>query len=329
MLTRQRLDTGLIQDADQPLQNEDKVTLEQAHWNGGGDGREDTKSGCVGDGLVAALLLLLGLPSCLIPSAGLLGMMYRAIHVCAYLVDGANITALGDDGFAGELAFFELRTLGIVLRLRAVVPNGGVLVARQDGASFRLHPVGGADLDQLRFRGDGLRDVRVYLRLIAGWVGALVTLLAKVIPKQQLVVACALRAIGAIASGRHKLGVPLVEGGILEDEENIGRNPELEIADGQKNSRWLVSVGVDLFEASLERLFLLIDWQLRQQQRMPYPDAIGIERLNRCGCKVALSLRRCATKAGVFPTLAAICSMLYLGSSKSSKARKPCASSIG
>ena len=36
-----------------------------------------------------------------------------------------------------------------------------------------------------------------------------------------------------------------------------------------------------------------------------------------------------ATNAGVLPTFAAICSMLYLGSPKSSKARKPCASSIG
>lgn len=99
--------------------------------------------------------------------------------------------------------------------------------------------------------------------------------------------ACALRAIGATASSRHKLRVPLIEGRILEDEEDIGRNPELEIADGQENSRWFVSVGVDLFEASFECLLLLVGWQLRQQQRMPYPDTIGVERLDRCGCKVA------------------------------------------
>ena len=35
-----------------------------------------------------------------------------------------------------------------------------------------------------------------------------------------------------------------------------------------------------------------------------------------------------ATETGDLPAFAAICSMLYLGSSKSSKARSPCASSI-
>ena len=39
-----------------------------------------------------------------------------------------------------------------------------------------LHAVGGADLYQLRFRGDGLGNVCVYLGLTASWVGALVAL---------------------------------------------------------------------------------------------------------------------------------------------------------
>jgi hypothetical protein len=46
-------------------------------------------------------------------------------------------------------------------------------VAKQDGAAFLLHTVGGADLNQLRFRGDGLGNVRVYLGLIVSWVAAL------------------------------------------------------------------------------------------------------------------------------------------------------------
>jgi len=43
-----------------------------------------------------------------------------------------------------------------------------------------------------------------HLRLIAAWVGASVAMSAEVIAKQQLVMACALRAVSATASGRHK-----------------------------------------------------------------------------------------------------------------------------
>jgi hypothetical protein len=57
-------------------------------------------------------------------------MMHRAIRVRTYLVDSADIASLGDDGFGGELALFELGPLGVIFRLRAVIPNGGVLVAR-------------------------------------------------------------------------------------------------------------------------------------------------------------------------------------------------------
>ena len=63
MLTRQRLNARLIQDCDQLLQNEKEITLEQTHWNGDGDGRENTKPGSVRNGLVVALLLLLGYPA--------------------------------------------------------------------------------------------------------------------------------------------------------------------------------------------------------------------------------------------------------------------------
>ena len=43
---------------------------------------------------------------------------------------------------------------------------------------------------------------------------------------------------------------------------------------------------VYLFEASGERLFLLVGGQLRQQQRMAYADLIGIERFDGSGHKV-------------------------------------------
>jgi hypothetical protein len=70
--------------------------------------------------LVAALHLLFGLPSLLIiPATGLLGMMYRTIQIRTYLLNGAHITTLGDDGLGDVLALLELGALGVVLRLRA------------------------------------------------------------------------------------------------------------------------------------------------------------------------------------------------------------------
>jgi hypothetical protein len=121
MLTRQRLDARFIQGRHKLLQNEEEIALEQSPRDGGGDGREDAKSGRVGDGLVTALLLLLCLPSNLIPSAGLLGMMYRAGHVGAYLVDSTNITAFGNDGVGRVLTLLELGTLRLVVGLGPVI----------------------------------------------------------------------------------------------------------------------------------------------------------------------------------------------------------------
>jgi hypothetical protein len=62
MLPCQHLNARLIQEAGQLLQNEDAVTLEQVHWNGGGDCREDTKLCCVGDSLIESLLFLFDPP---------------------------------------------------------------------------------------------------------------------------------------------------------------------------------------------------------------------------------------------------------------------------
>ena len=221
MLPRQHLDAVLVHDAYQLLKDEKQVTLHQANRNGGADSGEDTEAGRVGDGLFLALLLLLGLPLLIVAAGLLLRMMDRAGWIGAHLMDGANVAAFGDDGLGGELAHLELRPLGVVLRLRLVVPNRGVLVARQYRAAFFLCAVGGADLHQLRFRGDGLGDVRRDLGLIAGGVGAAVALPSEVIAKQQLVVACPLGAIGTTASGGDKLRVALVERRIFQDEQDI------------------------------------------------------------------------------------------------------------
>lgn len=67
------------------------------------------------------------------------------------------------------LASSRLRQLGLFFGLRLFVPNRGVLVTREKLASLLL-PVSGADLDNLRLRGDLFGDVSLHFRLIAGWV---------------------------------------------------------------------------------------------------------------------------------------------------------------
>ena len=157
--------------------------------------------------------------------------MDGASRIGTYLVEGANITALGDDGLGGELAHFELGPLGIVFRLWLVIPNGGVLVAGQYRAAFFLSTVGGADLHELRLRCYGLRDVSRNLRLIAIGVGASVALPSGVIAKQQFVVSCPFRAVGTTASSGNKLRVAFVERRIFQDQQNIAVNPELQVSD--------------------------------------------------------------------------------------------------
>ena len=58
-------------------------------------------------------------------------MMHRASGIGADLVDGADIAALGNDGVRRELAHLELGALRLILGLRLLVPNCGVLVARK------------------------------------------------------------------------------------------------------------------------------------------------------------------------------------------------------
>ena len=99
--------------------------------------------------------------------------MDGASRIGAYLMDSANVAAFGDDGLRSELAHLELRPLGVLLRFRPVVPNRRVFVTRQDLTTVLLCAVGRADLYQFRLGSDGFGNVRVQLRLIAGWVGAL------------------------------------------------------------------------------------------------------------------------------------------------------------
>ena len=70
----------------------------------------------------------------------------------------------------------------------------------------------------------------------------------------------------------------LSNGAIFEDEQDVLLNPELQIADGEKNALGLLSACAPiLLEASGECLFLLVGWQLRQQQRMADADLLAVE----------------------------------------------------
>ncbi|WP_263415293.1 hypothetical protein [Terriglobus albidus] len=91
----------------------------------------------------------------------------------------------------------------------------------------------------------------------AVWVGAGV-LFAEV-GEEEFVVACPLRAINAASGNGDEMSLALVEGSVFEEEQDVRLNPELKIADGQKNaSRLLPARAPIFFETSRERLLLLV-----------------------------------------------------------------------
>ena len=205
-----------------------------------------------------------------------------------------------------------------------------VSVAGQYRAPIFLCAIGCADLYQLWFRRDGSarRALRLW-QLIAIGVGASVTLPSEVIAEQQFVVAGAFGAVGTTASGGNKLGVALVERRIFQ--RSTGYCCQSRIAGyGQATGYGRVSIRRCRPLCSKPRARLLAD------RRAALPTAThGLRQSHR-----HRTLRRQriqgrsisaleATKTGDLPTFTAICSMLYLGSSKASNARNPCASSIG
>jgi hypothetical protein len=117
-------------------------------------------------------------------------------------------------------------------------------------------------------------------------VGTTVALSAEVVTKQQLVMPGAFGAVGTTARRGHKLRVALVKGRVFQNKQHIRFNPELQVANGQQNSRGLVFSVVDFLEASRKCLFLLVGGQLRQEQGMANADFVGIEGFDRCGHKV-------------------------------------------
>jgi hypothetical protein len=120
------------------------------------------------------------------------------------------------------LVGFSLRISTYLLRGTAALP------------SF-VRSVGRADLYQLRFRRDGLADVRIDLCGVAFWIGARIVLRRYAL-EQKNIVAGALRAIDTRAGLGHKRGVFFRErrGGKLQ--QNVVLNPLLQVANGKQDA---------------------------------------------------------------------------------------------
>jgi hypothetical protein len=105
--------------------------------------------------------------------------------------------------------------------------------------------------------------------------------------EQELVMPGAQGAFHATACGWHQLRVALVERRELEDQKDVGLNPELEAADGEQDAfRLLPTCAPILFEASDQRLFLLSGLEFGQQERMANADLLAVEGFDQYGRKL-------------------------------------------
>ncbi|WP_260739401.1 hypothetical protein [Tunturiibacter lichenicola] len=68
--------------------------------------------------------------------------MHGTREIGTHFVNGTNIATVGDDGFGGVLTHLELRTVGLLFVFWFLVPDGGVLVARENLAAFRRFAIG-------------------------------------------------------------------------------------------------------------------------------------------------------------------------------------------
>jgi hypothetical protein len=98
---------------------------------------------------------------------------------------------------------------------------------------------------------------------------------------------CPLRAIDTTPRCRDKLRIALVEGSQFQDEENVALNPELEIADREKDALGLLpAIAPIVFETSGESLFLLVGLEFRQQERVTDTDLLAVEGFDHNGSKL-------------------------------------------
>lgn len=80
---------------------------------------------------------------------------------------------------------------------------------------------------------------------------------------------CPLGAVHATPRCRNKLRVAFVERSEFQDEENVAFNPELEIADREKDALGLLpAVAPILFEAGAECLFLLVGLEFSSRRAL-------------------------------------------------------------
>ena len=128
--------TALVQSGGKALGNKEQVALHQPDRNRVTGCFEDAEAGCLGNGLLAAALLLFCL-ECRI-RRGLLfaGVVDGAFGIGTDGADFAFLRAFGDDGLGGVLAGLVLRPVALLLVRGLLGANLDVLVARQGGAAF-------------------------------------------------------------------------------------------------------------------------------------------------------------------------------------------------
>jgi hypothetical protein len=97
-----------------------------------------------------------------------------------------------------------------------------------------------------------------------------------------------LGAIDTTSGDGHKMSVAFVEGRIFEEEQDVLLDPELQVPYGKQDALGLaVARSAPVFaETSRERLFLMVGWQLRQQERMTYSNFVAIEGFDRSGNQI-------------------------------------------
>ena len=134
---------------------------------------QHANSSCVRQCLLAAAFLLFGLEAGIGLRRLLLGMVNRAGRFGADLPQLAFVDAVRHDGFGGVLARPEFRPLRFLRRVRLLLADFNVLVARNGLLAFRLLLVCRADLDKFRLGRNLGFNVRVQFGGIAIRVGAL------------------------------------------------------------------------------------------------------------------------------------------------------------
>ena len=131
----ENLDAPLLQLGKQTLDNENEVALGEAHRHGGDDGGKDAQAYGVGNRLLAALLLLLGLDALVSGWPLLLRAVDGAFGVGADFANLAFLGAFGDDGLGHGFAGLVLRPIPVLLRVGVLRLDFDVLVAGQGRAA--------------------------------------------------------------------------------------------------------------------------------------------------------------------------------------------------